>query len=275
MSLWCLYDWDYWCRCGVYMIGIIGGSGVDEIGELADNIEKRTVETEYGSVEVSLLAIEDKTVAFLPRHSAGHTCPPHKINFRANIMALKELGVNQIMATNAVGSLDLDIGPGSLVLPNDFLDFTVNRERTFYDNQVIHIDMTEPFCKRLRNAILSNSKCVNGPLVDGGTIVCTEGPRFETPAEIKMLGILGGTIVGMTTLPEAVLAREKEMCYAPIAVVSNYSTSISKEKLGVAEVYEIMDMKKKELIDLIYNTIKDLPLDYDCDCHHALGDAEM
>ena len=131
------------------MIGIIGGSGVEEISELADSIEKKTVDTEYGSVEVSLLTIGDKTVAFLPRHSAGHTCPPHKINFKANIMALKEIGVNQIMATNAVGSLDLDIGPGSVVLPDDFLDFTVNRDRTFYDNEVIHIDMTEPFCNRL------------------------------------------------------------------------------------------------------------------------------
>ena len=257
------------------MIGIIGGSGVEEISELADSIEKKTVDTEFGSVEVSLLHIGDKVVAFLPRHSAGHTCPPHKINFKANIMALKEIGVKQIMATNAVGSLDLDIGPGSMVIPDDFLDFTVNRDRTFYDNEVIHIDMTEPFCNRLRGAILANSKCVNGNVVDGGTIVCTEGPRFETPAEIKMLSIVGGTIVGMTTLPEAVLAREKEMCYAPIAVVSNYSTGISPTKLNTEEVYEIMAQKKEELIALLFNTIKDLPTEYDCDCHHVLDGAHM
>ena len=257
------------------MIGIIGGSGVEEISELADSIEKRTVDTEYGSVEVSLLSIEDKTVAFLPRHSAGHTCPPHKINFKANIMALKEIGVTQIMATNAVGSLDLDIGPGSIVLPDDFLDFTVNRDRTFYDDVVIHIDMTEPFCNRLRGAILANSGCVDGNVVDGGTIVCTEGPRFETPAEIKMFGILGGAIVGMTTLPEAVLAREKEMCYAPIAVVSNYSTSISPTKLDTKEVLDIMAQKKGELINLLLDTIKDLSKECDCECHHVLDDAHM
>ena len=255
------------------MIGIIGGSGVEEISELADSIEKRTVDTEYGSVEVSLLSIEDKTVAFLPRHSAGHTCPPHKINFKANIMALKEIGVTQIMATNAVGSLDLDIGPGSIVLPDDFLDFTVNRDRTFYDDVVIHIDMTEPFCNRLRGAILANSGCVDGNVVEGGTIVCTEGPRFETPAEIKMFGILGGSIVGMTTLPEAVLAREKEMCYAPIAVVSNYSTSISPTKLDTKEVLDIMVQKKGELINLLFDTIKDLSKECDCECHHVLDDA--
>ena len=257
------------------MIGIIGGSGVEEISELADSIEKRTVDTEYGSVEVSLLSIEDKTVAFLPRHSAGHTCPPHKINFKANVMALKEIGVTQIMATNAVGSLDLDIGPGSIVLPDDFLDFTVNRDRTFYDDVVIHIDMTEPFCNRLRGAILANSGCVDGNVVDGGTIVCTEGPRFETPAEIKMFGILGGAIVGMTTLPEAVLAREKEMCYAPIAVVSNYSTSISPTKLDTKEVLDIMAQKKGELINLLFDTIKDLSKECDCECHHVLDDAHM
>ena len=257
------------------MIGIIGGSGVEEISELADNIEYKTVNTEYGSVEVSLLAIEDKTVAFIPRHSKGHTCPPHKINFKANISALKEIGVNQIMATNAVGSLDLDIGPGSFVIPDDFLDFIVNRDKTFYDDQVVHIDMTEPFCNRLRRAILANSDCVNGKVVDGGTTVCVEGPRFETPAEIKMFSILGGTIVGMTTLPEAVLAREKEMCYATIAVVSNYSTSISPTKLGTEEVYKIMAQKKEELIRLLFNTIKELPTEYDCDCHHALNDASM
>ena len=257
------------------MIGIIGGSGVEEISELADSIEKRTVDTEYGSVEVSLLSIEDKTVAFLPRHSAGHTCPPHKINFKANIMALKEIGVTQIMATNAVGSLDLDIGPGSIVLPDDFLDFTVNRDRTFYDDVVIHIDMTEPFCNRLRGAILANSGCVDGNVVDGGTIVCTEGPRFETPAEIKMFCILGGSIVGMTTLPEAVLAREKEMCYAPIAVVSNYSTSISPTKLDTKEVLDIMAQKKGELINLLFDTIKDLSKECDCECHHVLDDAHM
>ena len=257
------------------MIGIIGGSGVEEISELADSIEKITVDTEYGSVEVSLLSIEDTTVAFLPRHSAGHTCPPHKINFKANIMALKEIGVTQIMATNAVGSLDLDIGPGSIVLPDDFLDFTVNRDRTFYDDVVIHIDMTEPFCNRLRGAILANSGCVDGNVVDGGTIVCTEGPRFETPAEIKMFGILGGAIVGMTTLPEAVLAREKEMCYAPIAVVSNYSTSISPTKLDTKEVLDIMAQKKGELINLLFDTIKDLSKECDCECHHVLDDAHM
>ena len=255
------------------MIGIIGGSGVYELTEMADSVEKKTVDTEYGSVEVSLLSIAGRTVAFLPRHSEGHSCPPHKINFKANIMALKQLGVTQIMATNAVGSLDLDIGPGSIVIPDDFLDFTVNRDRTFYDEEVVHIDVTEPYCNRLREALLKNSDCVTGGLVDGGVHVCSEGPRFETGAEVKMFALLGGSVVGMTTLPETVLAREKEMCYASIAVVSNYGTSISPDKLTLDEVLEIMELKKEELIKLLYNTIKSLPEEYDCDCLHALDGA--
>jgi 5'-methylthioadenosine phosphorylase len=257
------------------MIGIIGGSGVEEISELADATETKVVETEYGSVEVSLLSIGDKTVAFIPRHSKGHTCPPHKINFKANIMALKEIGVNQIMATNAVGSLDIDIGPGSIVLPDDFLDFTVNRDRTFYDNEVIHIDMTEPFCNRLRGAILANSDCVNGPVVDGGTIVCTEGPRFETPAEIRMFKMLGGDLVGMTGLPEVTLAREREMCYNSICIVSNYASGISENNLTIDEVFEMVAQKELDLLELIYNFIKNVDDSLDCSCNHALDGAEV
>lgn len=253
------------------MIGIIGGSGVYEITELADKQEKKIVETEYGSVEISLLEIAGKQVAFLARHAAGHSCPPHMINFKANIAALEEIGVNQIIATNSVGSLDLDIGPGSIVIVDDFLDFTVKRDRTFYDDKVVHVDMSEPYCNRLRNALLEN----NDNLVDGGTYVCTEGPRFETPAEIKMFQTVGASVVGMTALPETVLAREKEMCYASIAVVSNYCTSISPDKLTIDEVFEIMDVKKEELIELLFKTIQSLDDDFDCYCLHALDGAEV
>lgn len=251
------------------MIAIIGGSGADEIIEMADSIEKQTVDTEYGSVEVTLMSISDKTVAFLPRHSEGHSVPPHKINFKANIMALKKIGVTQIIATNAVGSLDLDIGPGSLVIIDDLLDFSVNRERTFFDDKVVHMDMSEPLCNRLRNVILSHGDCVSGELVDGGTIVCTEGPRFETPAEIKFFKMIGGTVVGMTSLPELVLAREAEMCYASISIVTNFCTSLSPDVLTVDDVYEVMAVIKQDLVKLLLETIDDLE-DEDCTCRHVL-----
>lgn len=251
------------------MIGIIGGSGVYEIAEKAQSINKKLIKTDFGeSVEISFLEIFNKEVAFIPRHSASHSIPPHNINYKANIDALKKAGVTQIIATNSVGSTNLDIEPGAIVLPDDFLDFTVLRDRTFYDDKVVHIDVTEPYCLRLRNEIDS---C--GDVINGGTYVCSEGPRFETPGEIKMYQSLGGDFVGMTSLPETVLAREKEMCYASICLVSNYGAGISKDKLTIDEVFDIMEDKKIDLVNLIYKTIKKLPEKYDCDCLHALNGA--
>ncbi len=246
------------------MIGIIGGTGVYDIVDKADSVSKKKVETSYGVVEVSLLKIDGKDVAFLPRHSSGHSHPPHMINYKANISALKELGVNQIIATNSVGSLDLDIGPGAFVIVDDFIDFTVLRDKTFFDDSVVHTDMSEPYCSRLREALISS-----GNVVPNGTYVCTEGPRFETPAEIKMFRKMGGDVVGMTGLPEVVLAREKNICYSSICIVSNYGAGISKDKLSMEEVLDIMNEKSAELLDLIYDTVRKLDDDIDCDCFNG------
>lgn len=251
------------------MIGIIGGSGVYEITNKADNIEKKLIKTEYGEVEVSILDIFDKKVAFIPRHAAGHSIPPHKINFRANIDALKEVGVTQIIATNSVGSMNLEMPPGSFVIPNDFLDFTENRDKTYYENHVVHIDVTEPYCNRLKDVINS---C--GDVITGGTYVCTQGPRFETPAEIKMFKLLGGDLVGMTGVPEVTLARERAICYNSICIVSNYASGISEDNLTIDEVFEMVKSKENELLNLIYEVIKKLD-DCDCSCHHALNGAEV
>lgn len=247
------------------MIGIIGGSGVYEITEKADSIEKQNI----NDIEVSFLDFAGEKVVFIPRHSGSHSIPPHKINYKANIDALKSVGVSQIIATNSVGSLNLEMPPGSFVLPNDFLDFTHARDKTFYNNQVVHIDVTEPYCSRINNIIAST-----GDVVNGGTYVCTEGPRFETPAEIKMFKLLGGDIVGMTGVPEVVLAREREICYSSICIVSNFAAGISEDKLTIDEVFEIMEVKKGELIDLIYNSIKKLD-NNDCSCRHALDGASV
>lgn len=253
------------------MMGIIGGSGVYEITEIADNIEEKIVSTKYGDVKLSILDIEDKKVVFLPRHSSNHSIPPHKINFKGNIMALKQIGVNQIIATSSVGSLSNELAPGTFILPDDFLDFTVLRDRTFYNDEVVHMDFSSPYCSRLRK-IIASFGTENNPVINGGTYVCAEGPRFETGAEIKMFQMVGGDVVGMTGLPELVFAREKEMCYATICLVSNYATSISKTKLTFDEVAEIMNKKKEVLLDLILNTIKSLEDDFDCECLHALDD---
>lgn len=252
------------------MIGIIGGSGVYEITQKADSVETKLVKTDYGDVEVSILDIFSKKVAFIPRHASGHSIPPHKINFRANIDALKQVGVTQIIATNSVGSMNLEMPPGAFVIPNDFLDFSNDRKKTFYEDKVVHIDVTEPYCPTLRD-ILAKS----GDVILGGTYVCTEGPRFETPAEIKMFKMLGGDLVGMTGLPEVTLAREREICYNSICIVSNYASGISENELTIDEVFEMVKEKESELLELLYNFIKNANDSVDCGCHHALDGAEV
>ena len=252
------------------MIGIIGGSGVYEITNKADSCVDRLVETDYGNVNVSVLDIFSKEVAFIPRHAAGHDIPPHKINYRANIDALKSVGVTKILATNSVGSMNLEMPPGSFVIPNDFLDFSQNRKSTFFEDTVVHVDVTKPYCSNLRD-VLDKS----GDVILGGTYVCTQGPRFETPAEIRMFKLLGGDLVGMTGLPEVVLAREREICYNSICIVSNYASGISENALTIDEVFEMVSEKEQELLELIYNFIKNVDDSHDCSCNHALDGAEV
>jgi 5'-methylthioadenosine phosphorylase len=252
------------------MIGIIGGSGVYEITERADFSTSELVETDYGEVEVSILDICDKKVAFIPRHASGHSIPPHKINYRANIDALRNVGVTKIIATNSVGSMNPEMPPGSFVIPDDFLDFSQNRVKTFYEDSVVHVDVTEPYCPNLRD-VLDKS----GDVILGGTYVCTEGPRFETPAEIKMFRMLGGDLVGMTGLPEVTLAREREMCYNSICIVSNYASGISEQELTIDEVFEMVKEMEADLLELIYNFIKNVDDGSDCTCNHALEGAEV
>ena len=252
------------------MIGIIGGSGVYELTQKADSCTEKLVQTDYGEVKVSILDICSKKVAFIPRHASGHSIPPHKINFRANIDALKNIGVTKIIATNSVGSMNEEMPPGSFVIPDDFLDFSQDRVKTFYEDKVVHIDVTEPYCPNLRDVLAKS-----GNVILGGTYVCTEGPRFETPAEIKMFKMLGGDLVGMTGVPEVTLAREREICYNSICIVSNFASGISEEELTIDEVFEMMAEKKDELLELIYNFIQNVDEGADCMCNHALDGAEV
>lgn len=254
----------------IKLIGIIGGSGVYEITHKADSCTEKLIRTDYGDVEVSILEIFGKKVAFIPRHAAGHSIPPHKINFRANIDALKNVGVTKIIATNSVGSMNEDMPPGSFVIPDDFLDFSQDRVKTFYEDKVVHIDVTEAYCPSLRDVLAQS-----GDVILGGTYVCTEGPRFETPAEIKMFKMLGGDLVGMTGVPEVTLAREREICYNSICIVSNYASGISPDELTIDEVFEMVAKKEHELLELIYNFIKNVDDDTDCMCNHALDGAEV
>ncbi|MBI5680113.1 MAG: S-methyl-5'-thioadenosine phosphorylase [Methanobacterium sp.] len=253
------------------MIGIIGGTGIYEIVEMGEEVETKAIETPYGkSPEINVFKLHDKDVVFMPRHAKGHANPPHMINYRANIYAMKEMGVERIIATNAVGSLELSIKPGDFMIPHDFLDFTKLRQSTFYDTKTVHIDITKPYCDNLRDILISS-----GESVDNGVYICTEGPRFETAAEIAMFKQLGGSVVGMTGIPEVILARELEICYASVCMVSNYAASISPTKLTIEEVFDVVNEQKDNLIKLISDSIAKLPEKRECPCKYALSGAEI
>lgn len=259
-------------------IGIIGGSGVYSL-DLLENQERKIISTPYGeSPEILTGKLKEREVAFMPRHGQEHSTPPHKINFRANLWGLKELGVKRIIATTAVGSLNPEVGPGEFVLLDQFLDFTKNRPLTFYegeDDEVVHADLSEPYCPELRDTLLETSEKMELTLHETGTYVCTEGPRYETAAEIEMFRGLGADVVGMTNVPEAVLARELEMCYSTVSIVTNYAAGITDERLTHTEVKKIMDKNIDRVQNLIVSSIPLIPKERKCSCKTALKGAKV
>lgn len=255
-------------------IAIIGGTGVYD-PRILDNIYDQTVETPYGMVQFKVGEYAGKKVAFIPRHGSKHSIPPHLINYRANIWAIKKIGVQNIIATTAVGSLNMNMKPGDFVLVDQFLDFTKNRITTFYEGGergVVHLDVTEPYCPTLRGTLVEAARQIDLTLHSQGTYVCTEGPRFETPAEIKMFEKLGGDLVGMTNVPEVVLAHEAEICYSTISMVTNYAAGISKQPLTHSEVVETMKQNQENIKRLIMKGIELLNPDDDCQCRHTLAE---
>ncbi|NMB46364.1 MAG: S-methyl-5'-thioadenosine phosphorylase [Firmicutes bacterium] len=249
-------------------LALIGGTGVYDPGMLKD-IREETVATAYGLVDISLGSFQGVEVIFMQRHGRGHTVPPHKINYRANIWALKELGVTKVLAASAVGSLNKAMEPGHLVLLDQFIDFTKNRPFTFFDGeggQVVHTDFTEPYCGDMRQAIQQAAGELNLPLHSHGCYVCVEGPRYETPAEIVAYHRLGGDVVGMTNVPEVVLAREAGLCYAVIAMVTNFAAGISPTPLTHTEVVEVMQANEKQMRSLVMAVLGRLNPDDSCQC---------
>ncbi|UWG96150.1 S-methyl-5'-thioadenosine phosphorylase [Dehalobacter sp. DCM] len=252
---------------------LIGGTGVEKL--VLKKTKQHRVDTPYGNVSLDIGEIGMSEVVFLKRHGTGHTYPPHRINYRANIWALKTMGVKKILATGAVGSIVDELTIGDIVLVDQFLDFTKNRPLTFYeggDRGVLHIDVTEPYCPVLRNNITEGAVRAGIKVKNGGVYVCTEGPRFETPAEIKMFRLLGGHLVGMTGVPEVVLARELGMCYATIALVTNQAAGINHEPLTHAEVIASMNLLSNTVAALVESTCKLMDLDQRCYC--ATGNKE-
>ncbi len=244
--------------------------------ELLEDCRKETVSTRYGTVEVVLGTYKGREVAFLARHGKGHSVPPHRINYRANIMALKQLGVERIVSTSAVGSLDPDCPPGTFLIVSQFLDFTKMREHTFFggeEGRIAHVDVTEPYCPQLGAFILEAAGELDLQVREGGTYVCCEGPRYETAAEISMYRMLGGTVVGMTNVPECTLAREAEICYRTICIVTNFAAGISDEKLTHREVVGLMKNRMEDLKRLLMRTLEKMDAPRTCGCGEALDGA--
>jgi 5'-methylthioadenosine phosphorylase len=219
--------------------------------------------------------IGGKNVAFLPRHNVHHSVPPHKVNYRANIYALHTIGVKRIIATNAVGAINPEFKLGDFAIPHDVIDFTKLRPNTFYDEDpVIHIDVCEPYCPEIRSVLINEGEKKRIKIFDRAVLVCTEGPRFETPAEIQMFRCLGCDIVGMTGMPEAVLARELEMCYAAICFVTNMAAGLEKH-LRSSEFANVTKKTTPILQEVLKETVLNLPEKRQCPCVNALKEAKF
>lgn len=254
-------------------MAVIGGTGLET---LLGNAERVRVGTPHGlPPPISVGELEGKPVAFLPRHGVHHHLPPHRVNYRANIYALHEMGVEQILATNAVGAINPDLKPGDLVIPHDLIDFTRLRPPTFYDQApVTHIDVSELYCPEVRRILVKSTEKHAPRAWDRAVLLCTEGPRYETPAEIEMFRRLGCDVVGMTGAPEAVLARELEMCYATVCVVSNMAAGMQR-RLTAKEVVEAAVGTMPVIRQVLVETIKNLPKARSCPCAGALKGARF
>ncbi len=252
-------------------IAIIGGTGVYD-PSILDNIKEVEQSTPYGKISAVEGTYRGKAMLFINRHGEGHSIPPHMINYRANIWGLKELGADRILATAAVGSLNKDMAPGNFVFPDQYVEFTKNRHCTFFDGGemgVAHTDMTEPYCPWIRELFMTASKKISHTAHNRGTYVCTEGPRFETPAEIKMYQMFGGDLVGMTAYPEVALARELGLCYGAVAMVTNYAAGIADDHLAHEEVLNMMSRLSRKIKELLLTTVELLTEDRSCDCRQT------
>jgi len=257
-------------------VAIIGGSGLCSI-QVFKTVKTVKVNTPYGmSPELLIGEIGGRDIAFLPRHGKKHTTPPHLVNYRANIWALHKLGVKRILATTSCGSINPQMQPGELALLTQFIDFTTCRAHTFYEggkSGVVHIDVTEPYCPELRGAVRKTAKKLRVKVHPHATYACTEGPRFETAAEIKALQILGSDLVGMTNVPECVLARELEMCYAAIGIITNSAAGVSKKKLTYTEVVKTLEKNTACIQGLLLEAIPEIPKRRSCSCSSVLKGA--
>jgi 5'-methylthioadenosine phosphorylase len=259
-------------------IGIIGGSGLYDMAELSDR-EEVTLATPFGepSGPYVLATLRGRRVAFLPRHGVGHRYQPSELNFRANIYGFKSLGVEWILSASAVGSLREDYKPTDLVVPDQFFDRTRNRISTFFgDGIVAHVGFAHPFCAPL-STILYESALQSGATVhEGGTYVCMEGPQFSTVAESNHYRASGFDIIGMTNLQEAKLAREAEICYTTLALVTDYDCwHPDHDSVTVEMVVATLTQNAATAQQVLARAVERLPIERTCECARALATAIM
>jgi len=259
-------------------IGVIGGSGFYELLENAKEVE---IKTPFGKPSDKILVgdYKGKSVAFLARHGRKHELPPHKINYKANMWALKQLGVKYVLAPCACGSLQPDVKPGEFVIVDQFVNKTYGRDDTYYHGpDVVHISSAEPYCPHLRLEVDKIAKKLKIKSQLGGTVVVVNGPRFSSKAESKFFSDQGWDAINMTNYPECVLARELEMCYSAICLVTDYDAGIfdkdnkAVEFTDVAKVFAQNNVKVKKLI---LKVIEDLDTEKSCSCHEATKNARV
>ncbi|WP_148715890.1 S-methyl-5'-thioinosine phosphorylase [Chitinolyticbacter meiyuanensis] len=220
------------------MLAIIGGTGATQLGNFT-RTHRQVVRTPYGEPSGALTfgEIAGHQVVFIARHGYGHTIPPHRINYRANIWALADMKVRRVVAIASVGGIRADLTPGTLVVPDQIIDYTWGRNQTFFEEgntPFVHADFTQPYDEKLRQQLLQAAAVVNEPVTAGGVYACSQGPRLETAAEIRRIAGDGGDMVGMTAMPEAILAREAGLAYAALAFVSNAAAGIGDSERNIS-----------------------------------------
>ena len=254
-------------------IAMIGGSGLYGMEDL-DVLESHELETPFGAPSSPILIgnLAGRSVAFLARHGLGHIYSPTEVNYRANIYALKTLGVTRIVSISACGSLREDYAPGEIVIPDQLYDRTTNRPRSFFeDGLVAHISVAEPFCYDLSNYLQQSTAAAGGTVHRGGSYITIEGPRFSTRVESNTYRAWGMSIIGMTTSPEAFLAREAEMCYSVMAHITDYDVwHQSEEPVTAGMVFEIVKENTSLAQQAIRHLLETLPQESSCECHDAL-----
>jgi 5'-methylthioadenosine phosphorylase len=256
-------------------LGVIGGSGLYELAGLED-VRRVRVDTPFGepSDEYVLGTLAGVRIAFLPRHGRGHRLLPSELDFRANVHGMKQLGVSMLLSVGAVGSLREEIAPGHLVVPDQFIDRTFGRKASFFgDGVVAHVQFGDPVCRRLAGATAEAARGTDARVHERGTYVCMEGPQFSTRAESNLYRAWGAHVIGMTNLQEAKLAREAELCFASLALVTDYDCwHESEAEVDVATILATLHENAERARATVAGLVRRLP-DGDCACRHALAGA--